>query len=95
MTEHAHGPTSKSYVMVFAALVVLTSVTVGIANTGLAPGVKTFLAFAIATIKVLLVATIFMHLRYEKWTIVVFAVVPVLLAILFILAISPDIGIVQ
>ena len=54
-----------------------------------------FLAFTIATIKALLVAVIFMHLKYENRILTIFAVVPVILAILFIVAISPDIGIVS
>jgi cytochrome c oxidase subunit 4 len=96
MTEHAkHGPSSKDYVMVFVGLAVLTGVTVGISYSGLGEGLKTFLSFAIATVKALLVALLFMHLRYEPRTIVVFAVTPVLLAVLFIVAISPDIGIVR
>jgi caa(3)-type oxidase subunit IV len=93
MQEHVHhGPAYKDYVMVFVGLAVLTLGTVGISYTALGHDVKMFLAFAIATIKTLLVASIFMHLRFEPRTILIFAVTPVALAILFILAIAPDIG---
>ncbi len=94
MIEHSdHGHSYKDYVMVFAALAGLTAVTVALSYTGLGEGVKTFLAFTIATVKVILVALLFMHLRYEPRTIIIFAVAPIALAILFILAIAPDVGI--
>ncbi len=93
MSEHGH-PTYKNYVSIFVALIILTATTVAISKTGLSEGTRTFLAFAIASVKTLLVATIFMHLKYETKTILIFATVPVLLAIFFILAISPDVGVV-
>ncbi len=95
MQEHEHhGPSYRNYIMIYVALAVLTAATVALSGTSLGPGVRTFLAFAIATVKTLLVALIFMHLKFEKSTLVVFAIVPVVLAIFFILATSPDIGIV-
>lgn len=93
MSEHVeHGPSYKDYVMVYVSLAVLTGLTVAIAYTGLGHGLKTFIAFAVATVKTILVASVFMHLRFEPRTIVIFAIVPVALAIMFILAISPDIA---
>ena len=94
MSDHAHhGPSYKDYLMIFLSLTVLTTVTVMIAKSGLGEGLKEFLAFFIASIKTILVATIFMHLRFETKTIVIFAVSPVVLAVVFILLISPDIGV--
>ena len=93
MSEHGH-PTYKNYISIFVALIILTTATVAISKTGLSEGVRMFLAFAIASVKTLLVATIFMHLKYEKKMLLIFATVPLVLAILFILAISPDIGVV-
>ena len=94
MTEHEHhGPSYKTYIMVFIGLAILTGMTVLISYSGFAEGTKEFLAFAIATVKAFMVALLFMHLRYEPRTIIIFAIAPVVLAIIFILAISPDIGI--
>lgn len=90
-----HGPSYKTYLMVFTGLAVLTGLTVSLSYSGLSEGVRMFLAFTIATIKALLVAVIFMHLKYEKRLLTIFAVVPVILAIVFIVAIAPDIGIVS
>lgn len=94
MTEHTHrGPAYKDYLLVFAGLAVLTATTVMISYTGLGEGPRTFLSFAIAAVKTLLVASIFMHLRFEPRTIVIFAITPVVLAIIFMLAISPDVSV--
>ena len=93
MDEHVHhGPSYRNYIIVFAGLAVLTGLTVGLSYSGLSEGVRMFGAFTIATIKALLVAVIFMHLRYEKRLLAIFAIVPVVLAVFFIAAISPDIG---
>ena len=67
-TEHDHshgGP--KVYALVFAALIVLTVVTVGASyinwGTGLA---NVIIAMFIASIKASLVALFFMHLRWDR-----------------------------
>jgi cytochrome c oxidase subunit 4 len=79
--------------MVFVALGVLTAITVGISYAGFGAKLSEFLAFTIASLKALIVAMLFMHLRWEPRTIIIFAIAPVVLAIIFMLAISPDIGI--
>jgi caa(3)-type oxidase subunit IV len=91
MSEHAH-PSYKNYVGIFISLAILTAATVAISKTGMSHGVREIFAFGIAALKTVLVATIFMHLKFETKTIIIFATVPVGLAILFILAISPDVG---
>ena len=53
------------YYRIFAALLVLTGVTVGIAFVNLGP-FNTFIALAIAVIKALLVIFFFMHVRYSS-----------------------------
>ena len=93
MTENEyHGPSYRKYVMVFSGLAVLTAATVMISYTGLSDSARSLVAFLIAGVKALMVALIFMHLKYEPRTIVLFAVAPLLLVVLFILAIAPDIG---
>lgn len=56
----------KVYMMVFAALAVLTLVTVGATYLNLSEGEAIFLALSIATVKGALVASYFMHLISEK-----------------------------
>ncbi len=63
MAGHAH-PTVKTFVAVWAALLVLTALTVGVATLNLGP-FNPIVALAIATTKALLVLLFFMELRYS------------------------------
>ena len=71
MTEHEHHPSLSVYFAVFAALMVLTGVTVWVAFIQLG-AVGDIVAISIASIKATLVMLFFMHLKYsEKLTWVV------------------------
>jgi cytochrome c oxidase subunit 4 len=63
MNEHAH-PTVKTFLSVFAALLVLTGLTVFAATLELGP-FNAVVALTIATVKALLVLLFFMELRYS------------------------------
>ena len=94
MTAHEHhGPAYMHYVMVFVGLLVLTATTVAISYTSLSEGTKELLAFSIATVKAVLVGSIFMHLKFEPRLLVLFAVAPLVLTLVFILSIAPDVGV--
>jgi cytochrome c oxidase subunit 4 len=56
----------KTYYMIFAALMVLTLVTVGISRVHLPVPIAVTVALVVATIKGSLVACYFMHLISEK-----------------------------
>ena len=62
--EHALVPYSL-YIKVWAALIVLTAVTVGVSYVDL-KHVTVITALIIATVKASLVLLYFMHLRFEK-----------------------------
>jgi cytochrome c oxidase subunit 4 len=82
------------YYLIFAALIILTGVTVAVAffakfdsewwNVGI--------ALAVASAKGLLVAAFFMHLKYEGKLIWLALIFPVFLCIIMIAALFPDIG---
>jgi cytochrome c oxidase subunit 4 len=63
MSEHAH-PTVKTFVAVWAALLLLTALTVFVATLELGP-FNAIVALSIATVKALLVLLFFMELRYS------------------------------
>ena len=63
MTEHAH-PTIKTFVSVWAALLVFTGLTVFVATLELGP-LNAIVALSIATVKALLVLLFFKELRYS------------------------------
>ena len=61
----AHPAHVRGYLAVFAALLVLTVVTVAVASLELTEGMTVLVAIAIATFKATLVALFFMHLKGE------------------------------
>jgi cytochrome c oxidase subunit 4 len=96
--EEAHGMTvpmphhKVNYIFIFLMLVVLTIITVGVYF--LHPSselVKVLLALTIAAIKAALVATFFMHLKFEGKLIYTIAIVPLVLCVLLVCALIPDI----
>ena len=86
----------KVYIMVFAALMVLTVVTVGVAYLALAGPLAITVALIIATVKGSLVASYFMHLVSEKspiyWTLLVTAACFLVLMFVPLLAMLDGIG---
>ncbi len=62
---HAHIAPTKFYVAVFAALIVLTFITVGASYVDLGAA-NTVVAVLIATVKASLVAAFFMHLTHDR-----------------------------
>ncbi len=78
----------KLYFLVFATLMILTGVTVGVASIDLGP-LNTIVALTIAGCKTLLVILYFMHVRYSSRLTWVFAGVGFLwLAILIAFTLS-------
>ena len=86
-SQNSHG--YSIYILVWLALIALTTVTVTVAGIDLR-GFTVTVALVIASIKAYLVLTIFMHLRSEGKTFIVF----LLVALLFLLvSFIPIIGI--
>ncbi len=71
MSEHAHDTTAhvhggpKAYGATLAALLVLTAITVFVAQFDFG-SINVVVALTVATMKASLVALIFMHLRWDK-----------------------------
>jgi cytochrome c oxidase subunit 4 len=61
-----HAVNVRGYLSVFAALLILTVVTVAVASLELTEGMTVLVAVSIATFKAALVAMFFMHLKGEK-----------------------------
>lgn len=98
MPEPEHGHTEASphheipYMKVFAALVVLTIITVAVAlHRFEVEIVNVLLALAVASVKGSLVALYFMHLKYEGKLIYLIFIVPLCLSVLLVCAVIPDI----
>lgn len=81
-----------NYMKIFWVLLALTLVEVGITYLPIA---KFFLVTALilmALAKAFLVAWYFMHLRSERWTLIVVTVIPLLLAVDLFIGLLPDIA---
>ncbi len=63
--EHAHIVPYKTFFSVWVALLILTGVTVWVAQYNLGP-LNIWVALSIATFKSALVVAFFMHMKYEN-----------------------------
>lgn len=94
----AHAPHDiaaevRTYLIIFAALAVLTLLTVGVAYLNLPHAAGVVIALVIAAAKVFLIGSFFMHLRGEGKLINWSVAVCVLLVLILILFVLPDLGI--
>lgn len=79
----------RTYILVWAALLALTAVTLGASYLSLGAG-NAAVALGLASVKAALVALYFMHLRRESPLVVAFALVPLLILALVILGTLSD-----
>src|SRR5437764_14987198 len=87
-TPHHEVP----YYLIFAALIILTGVTVGIAFIHFPTElINVGLAMIVAIIKGSMVAMFFMHLKFEGKLIYLIVIVPLILCVLLTCALIPDI----
>ena len=96
--EEPHGTTvpmphhTVNYYGIFAALVVLTIVTVLVAfHRFQSEAVNLALAMIVAATKATLVALFFMHLKFEGKLIYLMLIVPLILCFILVFALIPDI----
>jgi len=82
-TAHKH----PNYILIWVYLAVLTAAELGLAfELPIARNLKLVLLLALAVWKALLVAMFFMHLKFERWNLRMLFIIPIPLAMIFILA---------
>jgi caa(3)-type oxidase subunit IV len=86
-TAHSH----HNYIKIFIILSILTAVEIGITFLGLPRALLVALLVGLAVWKAALVALHFMHLKLEKKTLTIIALVPFVLCIFLSLMLLPDI----
>jgi caa(3)-type oxidase subunit IV len=86
-TAHAH----HNYIKIFIILSVLTAVEIGVTFLGLPRTLLVALLVGLAVWKAALVALHFMHLKIEKKTLMIVAVIPFILCVFLSLMLLPDI----
>ncbi len=80
-----------NYMAVFYSLAVLTAVEVGVAYSRFLPLlIMGFMLVVLALAKAALVGMYFMHLKFEKRTLGIIAMTPLILCTLLIIALLPD-----
>jgi cytochrome c oxidase subunit IV len=87
-TTHTH----PNYMGIFWVLLVLTVIEVALTFVGLPKLLLGSLLVILALWKAALVAMYFMHLKFERRTLAMIAVVPFILCLFLILMLLPDIG---
>jgi cytochrome c oxidase subunit 4 len=75
---------------VFYALSVLTAVEIGVVFLPISKMIIAVMLIALALAKAVLVAMYFMHLKFEKRTLGIIALTPLILCTLLIIALLPD-----
>ena len=86
-TAHSH----HNYIKIFIILSVLTAVEIGVTFLGLPRALMVTLLVGLAVWKAALVALHFMHLKIEKKTLTIVAVIPFILCVFLSLMLLPDI----
>lgn len=81
-----------NYIAIFWWLLALTLLEVGIFYLHLPKLLFVTALILLALLKAFLVAWNFMHLRFERWTLIVITVIPFLLAVDLFIGLIPDIG---
>lgn len=76
MSDKEQNISTGAYIGIWAALIVLTGVTVWVAGLHLG-NLSTITALAIATVKTTLVLLFFMHLRYERPLFIIMLFAPI------------------
>ena len=86
-TAHSH----HNYIKIFIILSVLTAIEIGVTFLGLPRALLVSLLVGLAVWKAALVALHFMHLKIEKTTLTLVAIVPFVLCVFLSLMLLPDI----
>ena len=89
MAEH-HS--ESLYMKIFYYLLALTILEILVALPNYAMWVKALLLISMAVGKATLVAMYFMHLRFERLTLGVIALIPLVICVFLVFMLTPDLG---
>jgi len=84
MAEHhdQHSISYKTYIMTWLWLLVLTALALGLGYTNINEKLKAFLLVCTTLAKILVIAAMFMHLRYERINLILITFAPLILAVI-------------
>jgi cytochrome c oxidase subunit IV len=84
VAEHhdQHSITYKTYLMTWLWLLVLTGLALGLGYANIDERLKAFLLVCTTLAKILVIAAVFMHLRYERINLILITFAPLILAVI-------------
>jgi len=84
MAEHhdQHSLSYKTYFLTWMWLLVLTALALGLGYTEINEKLKAFLLVCTTLAKILVIAAMFMHLRYERINLILITLAPLILAVI-------------
>jgi cytochrome c oxidase subunit 4 len=84
VAEHhdQHSITYKTYLMTWFWLLVLTALALGLGYSNIDERLKAFLLVCTTLAKILVIAAVFMHLRYERINLILITFAPLILAVI-------------
>ncbi len=88
-TEHEEHP-EPNYLAVFFTLAVLTAIEIGLTFINMPRGLLVMMLVVLAFVKVGLVALYFMHLVSEKVLLKAIVAIPLIVASILLIGITPD-----
>ena len=89
--EHDSNTISyKTYFITWVWLLVLTAVALGLGYAPINESLKALLLVCTTLAKILVIAAIFMHLRFDRWTVWLLPGLTLALAAFFVLMLFPD-----
>ena len=91
MSDTTHEHQGPGYMSIFWLLGILTAAEIGVTFLPLAAILMAALLVGMAIAKATLVALYFMHLKFEKTTLSLIAITPMLLCVMLILMLYPDV----
>ena len=90
MSTNAQEHAEPNYWYVWLALLILTIVELAVARSPLPKGANIFLLCVLALAKAALVAMYFMHLKFEKYALMLIVVTPLVLSAILYIGLVPD-----
>jgi cytochrome c oxidase subunit IV len=88
--EHEHSITYKTYLWTWFWLLVLSLLALGLGYAPLNERLKALLLVCTTLAKILVIAAIFMHLRYERLNLILITFAPLVLAVILFAFTFPE-----
>ena len=90
---HAQPHSYKQYLVIWGWLLILTLTALGVGYAPIPEGFRGFLLVCLTLAKIVLIASIFMHLKFERLNLVMLTFIPLVLAlILFFITFGESAG---